>query len=332
MTRGHGDGGLLLALSAALVAATVVSLLVGPAGLAPLRSLFAGGPDAHTAWVILIELRLPRTALGILVGAALGLSGAALQGYLRNPLAEPGLIGATAAASLGAVVALYTGLAALATVALPIGGMAGALAAVALVQLLAGRNAGPMSVILAGVAVTSFAGALTSLALNLAPSPFAALEIVYWMLGALTDKSWTHVALAAPFVAAGGLVLLTTARGLDALTLGDEAARSLGIDTDALRRRLIVGAALAVGAATSVAGSIGFVGLVVPHLLRRRVGHRPGALLLPSAFGGALLVLMADIVIRLVPTAQELKLGVLTALVGAPFFFHLVLKTRRTLT
>lgn len=323
-----------VALAAVLVAAVLIaftgSLLVGPAVIPPgeaIAALFGG--DGDTAAIILQEIRLPRAILGLMVGATLGLTGAALQGYLRNPLAEPGIIGVSATAALGAVITIYFGISAVAPLALPAGGMIGAAAAVILVQMLAGRGAGAATLILAGVAVTSFAGALTSLALNLAPSPFAALEIVFWLLGSLADRSISHVWLAAPFMVAGWVLLLGLGRALDALTLGEEAAESLGFNLGAVRLRMVLGAALAVGAATAVTGVIGFVGLVVPHLLRPLVGHRPGALLPASALGGAVLTLVADIATRVILPGRDLKLGVLTALIGAPFFFYLVLRMRR---
>lgn len=316
-------------LVAIVVLAFAGSLLVGPAsvGVGDVAKGLFSGDDAIA--LIVREVRLPRAILGLMIGATLGLSGAALQGYLRNPLAEPGLIGVTAAASLGAVVTLYSGLSTLFALALPLGGMVGACVAVVLVQALAGRAAASITLILAGIAVTSFAGALTSLALNLAPSPYAALEIVFWMLGSLTDRSMTHVWLAAPFMLLGWVLLASLSRALDALTLGEDAARTLGFNLPSVRARLVFGTALSVGAATAVAGAIGFVGLVIPHLLRPLVGHRPGAVLMPSALGGAALLLLADIVVRVVLPGRDLKLGVLTALIGAPFFLWLVLRTRR---
>ncbi|MEE8535083.1 MAG: iron ABC transporter permease [Kiloniellales bacterium] len=326
--------GLVLgALSCATLVAFLVSLLVGPAAIGigdALGALIGGGEG--TLAVILREVRLPRAILGLAIGATLGLSGATLQGYLRNPLAEPGLIGVSAAAALGAVLTFYSGLSEIFALAMPIGGMLGASLAVLLVQALAGRTGSPLTMILAGVAVTSFAAALTALALNLAPNPFAALEIVFWLMGSLADRSMTHVWLAVPFMLAGWILLLGLGRPLDALTLGEEAAQSLGFDPRKVQNRLIFGIALGVGAATSVAGAIGFVGLVVPHLLRALVGHRPGRLLFASALGGAVLTLGADIAVRVVTSGQELKLGVLTALVGAPFFFVLVIRARRRLT
>lgn len=308
------------------------SLLVGPAAIGlgeMLDALLAG--EVNTTALIIREIRLPRAILALMIGATLGLAGAALQGLLRNPLAEPGLIGVSASAALGAVLTFYTGLAGLFALALPLGGMAGACVGVVIIQGLAGRNGSPLTLILAGIAVTSFAAALTSLALNLAPNPFAALEIVFWLMGSLADRSFDHVWLSAPFMVAGCLLLVTLGRPLDALTLGEDAAQTLGFDLRAMRRRLVFGIALSVGAATSVAGAIGFVGLVVPHLLRPLVGHRPSALLPASALGGAVLTLAADVAVRLLSPGRELKLGVLTALVGAPFFLFLVLRLRRQL-
>ncbi|MCH8918408.1 MAG: iron ABC transporter permease, partial [Proteobacteria bacterium] len=287
--------------------------------------------EVNTAALIIREVRLPRAVLGLMIGATLGLAGAALQGFLRNPLAEPGLIGVSASAALGAVLTFYTGLAALFSLALPLGGMAGACVAVVIVQALAGRTGSSLTLILAGIAVTSFAAALTSLALNLAPNPFAALEIVFWLMGSLADRSFDHVWLSAPFMIAGWVLLITLGRALDALTLGEDAAHTLGFDLRGVRHRLVFGTALSVGAATSVAGAIGFVGLVVPHLLRPLVGHRPGALLPASALGGATLTLIADVAVRLLSPGRELKLGVLTALVGGPFFLWLIVAYRRRL-
>ncbi len=319
--------GLWLVLGVALLVALCASLLVGPVALG---DLFAGD-DGATARLILWQIRLPRALLGLLVGATLGLSGAALQGYLRNPLAEPGLIGVSSSAALGAVIVLYYGLAGSFGLAQPLGGIAGALVGVLVVQLLAGRNGGTLSLILAGVAVSALAAALTSLALVLSPNPWATLEIVFWMMGSLTDRSMDHVALSAPFMAVGWVLLLSLYRPLEALTLGEDAARSLGYRMERVRWRLILGTALCVGAATAVTGVIGFVGLIVPHLLRRFVQHRPGALLPASALGGAIMLLLADVLVRLVTPAQELKLGVMTALLGAPFFLWLIFSLRRRL-
>jgi iron complex transport system permease protein len=311
-------------LGGTLALSFAASLLIGPAGFG-----FPGG--ANAAWLIFSEIRLPRTVLGALIGGALGLSGATLQGYLRNPLAEPGLLGVTGGASLGAVTAIHTGASAAFALALPIGGLIGATAATTAVLLLAGSRSGPVTLILAGVAISSLAGALTTLALNLSPNPFAAVEMVFWLLGSLNDRSLVHVWVASPLIIAGGAILLSLKGDLDALSLGDDVAANLGLDLRRVRLKVVAGTALAIGAATSVAGSIGFVGLVVPHILRRFAGHEPGRLLGVSALGGACLVLIADLVLRLLSPVGDLKLGVLTALIGAPFFLWLVVKTRQEL-
>lgn len=313
-----------IGLGLALVALFVASLLTGVAEVAPLtalKALLTGGEGP--LGLVMREIRLPRAILAVLVGASLGLSGAAMQGLLRNPMAEPGVIGISAAAALGAVIALQTGLAASFALALPLAALLGALIGVAAILFLAGRG-GTLALILAGIALSALASALTSLVLNLSPNPFAAQDIVFWMMGSLADCSFTHVAIAAPFIALGGLLLARAGRGLEALTLGEEAAASMGIDLTRLRLAVILGTAASVGAATAVAGTVGFVGLVVPHLLRPLVGASPARLLPAAALGGAVLVLIADIAVRKVLPGQDLKLGVLMALVGAPVFLNLI--------
>ena len=320
---------LLPVLGAMVAALFAVSLLIGPAGLAPVQALSALiRGDALAETLVMREIRLPRAILAVLIGAALGLAGAALQGYLRNPLAEPGLIGVSGAAALGAVLALQTGFAAAHMLALPGAALLGAVLAVLVILALAGPRGGSITLILAGIAVSALAGALTSLVLNLSPNPFAASEIVFWMMGSLQDRSMTHVWLAAPFIALGAMVLLAQGRKFDALTLGEDAAASMGVHLGRLRLALVLGVASMVGAATAVAGAIGFVGLVVPHILRPLVGAQPSRLLPASALGGAVLVLMADIAVRVILPTRDLKLGVLTAIVGAPLFLHLIYKTR----
>lgn len=323
---------LLPSLALATLGLFSVSLLIGPAGAPPwasLRALLTG--DNPALGLIMWEIRLPRALLGMGIGAGLGLSGAALQGYLRNPLAEPGLLGVSASAGLGAVLALYTGLSAAFPLGLPLAALAGAAGATVVVAALAGLAGGALTLILAGIAVSSLAAALTSLVLNLSPNPFAAAEIVFWLLGSLADRSWAHVALAAPFLLGGMALLLLLARDLEALTLGEDAARSLGVSLGRTRVLALGGTAAAVGAGVAVAGAVGFVGLVVPHLLRPLVGHSPSRLLPAAALGGAAFLLAADVAVRLVAPDRDLKLGVLTALVGAPFFLRLVWTTRRRL-
>lgn len=278
---------------------------------------------------IVREVRLPRVLLGLEVGAALGLAGAALQGLLRNPLAEPGLIGVSGSAGLGAVIAFHFGLSAVSGWAVPVAAMVGAGVVTGLLLLVARRAVGSLTLILAGVALSSLAVALTSLALNLAPNPYALSEMLLWLMGSLKDRSMDHVLTVLPFLIVGGGLLLAGGQGLDALSLGEEAAQSLGINLRRLRLTVIVGTALVVGVSVSVTGSIGFVGLVVPHLLRPLVGHEPSRLMLPSAVGGAALVVLADVLARALPTNQEVMVGVVTALIGTPFFFWLIFRLQR---
>jgi iron complex transport system permease protein len=321
---------LMIFLGWLVVALFVASLVVGPAQAplwASLKALFVD--DHGPLTLVMREIRLPRALLGLMIGISLGMAGAGMQGYLRNPLADPGLIGVSGSAALGAVIAIHTGLAASFVLGLPLAALAGALASVFLILLLAGPGGGSLTLILAGIAISSLAGALSSLVLNFSPNPFAANEIVFWMMGSLSDRSMTHVCLALPLMLVGWGLLASLPRGLDALTLGEDAAEALGINLSRMRLVLVIGTAASVGAATAVAGAIGFVGLVVPHILRPYVGARPGRLLWASALGGAAMVLASDIVVRLVLPTQDLKLGVLTALDGAPLFLHLIYKTRR---
>ncbi len=292
-----------------LIALAATSLLIGDGTLAR--------PDA----LILLEIRLPRTLLAVLIGGGLGLSGAALQGALRNRLADPGLLGVTGSAGLGSAVVFYWGLAAGFTPALPLGGLVGAGIGTALLLGFAGRTASGPALILAGVAVSALASALLALALSLAPNPFALAEITFWLLGGLQDRTLTHLALAAPPLLLGSFVLLRLGPGLDALSLGEDTAASLGQPAHRTLVRTAIGTALTAGASAAVAGGIGFVGLAVPHLLRPLLGERPGGLLTGSFLGGAALLLAADMVTRLLPLflPQAPPLGVLTALIGAPF-------------
>ena len=319
---------LLGALGAAAVVAFLISLAVGPSGFGFGHGAGLGGEAGS---LIFWEIRLPRAILGALVGGALGLSGAALQGYLRNPLAEPSLVGVSGGAALGAVLAIHLGWSQALALALPAGGLIGAAVAMLAVVALAGAHGGPVTLILAGLAVSGIATALISLALNLSQNPFASVEMVFWLMGSLADRSLTQVWLAAPLMLVGMGGLLLVGRALDALTLGEDAARSLGIDLARTRWIIVASTALSVGAATAVTGVIGFVGLLVPHVLRPFAGHRPGLLLPASALAGAVFLLVADTGLRLVQPWMELRIGVLTALIGAPFFVWLVLKTRAEL-
>jgi iron complex transport system permease protein len=312
------------------VAAALLGVAIGSTSI-PLPRVVAalGGWGDPVERAILIELRLPRVILGLAVGAMLGLGGAALQGFLRNPLAEPSVLGASNGAALGAVVALYFGLAQWHPIALPLLSIAGAVAALTLLFVLAGRSESALTLILAGIAVSTLAGAGISLALNLSPNPFAAMEIMTWLLGSLEDRSFQHVALALPCVAVGLLLLAGQGRALDALTLGEDGAAAMGMNLTGVRVRLLLGTAIGVGGAVAVAGSIGFVGLIVPHLVRPLTDRSPSAVLWPSALAGAALLTLADVAVRVIPASNELKLGVVTAFLGVPVFLVHLMRERR---
>jgi iron complex transport system permease protein len=311
---------LIMSLAAASVLTFVTSLAIGAGTF--------GFPNGPARWLILLEVRVPRACFGLLVGAGLGIAGAALQGYLRNPLAEPGLLGVSGGAALGSVLAIHAGLAGAFALALPLAGLCGAALATAVLFAIAGEKSGPVALMLAGVALASLTAAGISLALNLSSNPFAAAEAIFWLMGSLADRSTTQVYLAAPLIVLGIIMLMRAGRALDALTLGEDVATTVGIDIAALRRNVIIGTALVVGASTAVTGMIGFVGLIVPHILRPWTEHRPSSLLLASALGGAVLLLAADVMIRLLAPWVELRIGVLTALLGAPFFLWLVARSR----
>ncbi len=326
VTRARLVGGLaLLALLAGAASVAVGSAAIPLAHV--VRALSGQGDPIERA--ILFELRLPRAILGLAVGAMLGLSGAALQGFLRNPLAEPSVLGASNGASLGAVIALYFGLAELHPVMLPIVAIAGAFAALGLLFVLSAGSQSALSLILAGIAVGTLAVAGVSLALNLSPNPFAAMEIMTWLLGSLEDRSFSHVALALPCITLGMVLVAWDGHALDALTLGEDGARALGVDLRRTRMRMLVGVAIGVGGAVAVSGAIGFIGLIVPHLVRPMTDRSPSAILLPSALGGAALLTFADVLVRVIPTSNELKLGVVTAFLGVPVFLVHLMRERR---
>lgn len=317
--------GLNFGLVAGIGAVLALSLLAGKVWI-PLDAWDAG----DQRWPIIVQLRLPRTVLAVMVGAGLGLSGAAMQGYLRNPLADPGLFGVSSGAALGAVISLYFGYTA-APWLLPAFALTGAAVTMMVLALLVGRSGSVIVFTLAGVILSSVAGSMTALAISLAPTPFATSQIVTWLMGALTDRSWDDVNLALPLLALGGVLLAFTGRTLDALTLGEPAARSMGVDPLRLQFLIVTGVALCVGASVATAGIIGFVGLIVPHLVRPFVGNRPSAVLLPSALAGALLLLVADCLVRAMPTVSELRLGIAMSMLGGPFFLFLLLRMRRGL-
>ncbi|WP_242119996.1 FecCD family ABC transporter permease [Sphingomonas lacusdianchii] len=316
---------LTLGLIVLLLLAAGLSVAAGKVWV-PLDAWTAADPRS----IIIVELRLPRTVLALLVGSALGLSGAVMQGYLRNPLADPGLFGVSSGAAFGAVIALYFGYAVQMWL-LPGFALVGAGVTMALLALIAGRSGSLILFTLAGMILTSITGSLTALAISLAPTPFVSSQIVTWLMGALTDRSWDDVLVAAPLIVAGMVVLALTARSLDALTLGEAAARSMGVDPARLQRLVIAGIALTVGASVASAGMIGFVGLIVPHMVRPFAGNRPSAILLPSALAGAVLLTLADSLVRLAPTVSELRLGIAMSMLGGPFFLYLLIAMRRRL-
>lgn len=318
----------LAVLTAALFA---LSLATGPAHFSPRTIAAALVSDQGVASIIVRDIRLPRALLAALIGATFGLAGASLQGLLRNPLAEPSLFGAPQAAAATAATVMAFGFADALSLAVPLAGIAGALLSVGALVAIAGRRASLTVTLLAGLALASLAGAAIALILNLAPNPYVALEIAYWLLGSLRDRSLEHVWLAAPFMTASWLVLALNAGAFRALTLGEDAAASLGVDVERTRVLVVIGVALGVGAAVSVAGAISFVGLVAPHLVRRFYGSDPARVLLPAALAGAALLLAADIAVRLVPAMVEVKIGVVTALIGVPFFLAMIFRERRAL-
>lgn len=320
-----------LALSLLLIGALSLTVGFAPISLGASLSGIFGDPSTDRVALIVQDIRLPRVLVGMIVGASLGMAGAALQGLLRNPLADPGIIGVSASAALGAVIAIYYGAAAISSYALPGFAMAGALISTILLYGFARRDTSVLTLMLVGIGLSSLAGALTSLAMNLSPNPFFLSDMVLWLLGSLANRSYTELWLALPFMLVGWFCLLLSASSLRALSLGEETAATMGVNMLRLRTLIIMGSSLCVGAGVAISGTIGFVGLIVPHMMRPFVGHDPARLLVPSALGGALLVTLADIGVRLAPTEHELKLGVLTALIGAPFFLFLVLKTRKAM-
>ncbi len=319
----------LTGLAVACLAALFAACLLGstPLGIDRVAAALLGvGTPADQ--LVVVQIRLPRAVTALAVGAALGASGAALQGLLRNPLAEPGVLGVSAVASLGATGSLYYGYAALSAWAMPAAAVAGALAGTVLIALAALRTASTVTLILIGVGLSSFAGAVMNLMMNLAPNPFSLVDMVNWMLGTVANRSFADLAFSAPFLVAGAGLLFAARRGLSALTLGEEAASGVGLDLRRQRLMIVLGAGLATGGAVALAGVIGFVGIVAPHLVRPWVDHDSARSLMPSALLAGLILVVADIGVRLVPTVNELKLGVVAALIGAPAFIWIAMRRR----
>lgn len=320
---------LLPCLITASVLAIFAACLLGstPLPADKVIAAFFGGADVGDRLVVW-QIRLPRAIAAFITGAALGISGAALQGLLRNPLAEPGVLGVSASASLFATFSLYYGFAALSPWVLPVSAIAGALAATVLIALAAIRTRSVVTLILIGVGLSSFSGAAMTLLMNLAPNPFSLSDMINWMLGSVANRSFQEVGLVAPFILAGGGILLVSRRGLSALTLGEEAATGVGLNLRNQRILTVLGAGLATGGSVALAGAIGFAGIVAPHIIRPLVKHDPARSLIPSALLAGLFLVLADIGVRLLPTSNELKLGVVAALVGAPAFVWIAMRRR----
>lgn len=301
--------------------AFMLSLMAGKVWIWPTAWL----ADDANGWIFL-ELRLPRALLGLAIGAILGLSGAVLQGYLRNPLADPTVLGVSSSAALGGVTAIFLGLN---TIPLGLFGSAMLGAGISILLLLTlARGGGPLGFILGGMVLSTLAGSFTAFLISISPNPFATSEIVNWLMGALTDRLMEDAVKALPLMAIGAALLLTTGKALDALTIGEDGARSIGVDMARLRWIIIFGVGLSIGASVAVSGVVGFVGLIIPHVIRGLYGEQPSVILLPSALGGALLTLTADSLVRLTPGPSEIRLGIAMAVLGAPFFLFLLSKKR----
>lgn len=324
--------GSIILLSFLLIITATLSLAVGQVSLSipqTIEGLFAS--DESYLSIIVQELRLPRALLGLMVGAALGVSGAALQGVLRNPLADPGIIGVSASAALGAVIAIHLGLVASTAFALPIFAMAGAISATLIILYLASRDSSILMIILVGIGISSLATAAISMVMNLAENPMTLRDMIMWMMGSLENRTIDDLMLATPLIALGWLIMMGSGSGLNALSVGEDVAQTMGINIKRLKLRIVLGSAISVGAAVAVCGSIGFVGLVVPHIVRGLITKEPGKLLVPSALLGALLLTLADMITRLPSDGTSLRLGVVTALIGAPAFLYIIYKTRESM-
>lgn len=324
-----GRNMLLLFLLLLLGALGFFSLFIGtvPLEASDIFGALLGQAEESTE-IIVRELRLPRIVLGMMVGASLGLSGAALQGLLRNPLADPGVIGVSSSAGLGAVIAIYFGMGEVFPLSVQFMSMGGALLATSVLIFVSSRDSSVLTLILVGIGIGSLATAAMALAMNFAPNPSSLQDMIMWLLGSLENRTMTDIKLSGPFILGGWLLMWGVHQGLDACSLGDETAQTLGINLKTLRLKIIMGSAISVGAAVAVCGSIGFVGLVVPHIIRGFIGHAPGQLLLPSALLGAIILTVADLFTRMPFGNEQLQLGVITAFVGAPLFLYIIYKTR----
>lgn len=299
-----------------------------------LTSLFVGNIPWQSLWVqtdifwfALAHLRLPRTLLAVLAGAGLGVTGAALQGFLRNPLADPGLIGVSSGASLSAVLALSLGFS-LATI--PFLGIMGAIVTTLFLHQAVSKNKDTLRLILVGLALNSFLSALTALVLNFSKNPYKSLEIMFWLLGSFSDQPLDKVLWAVLPVVIGFWIIYRDRHVLDTLSFGEDFSHNMGHAITTVQKKLIIGIALIVGPIVSLGGIVGFVGLITPHILRQILKVKPSDLLIPSALSGAVLCLLADIGVRFLSIGSEIKIGVVTSFLGAPFFLYLLLKKGKT--
>ena len=324
----------LLALAAALVSLSLGPVTI-PASHVGAIVLSLVGLDVadygRTEQLVIEQIRLPRILVGASVGMALGVAGATMQGLFRNPMADPGIIGVSAGGAVGAVVAIATGMAGLFFLAIPMCAFVGAIAASFLVYGIAavGGRFSMATLLLAGVAVNAFLGAVVSAIIILIPDNGALREILFWLSGGLDSRSWEHVRISTPLILGAVAVIMLMARDLNLLMLGDDEARSMGVRVGIARPVLLAAAALATGAAVAVSGTIAFVGLVTPHILRLVLGPDHRVLIPLSAAGGAVFIIVADTVARTVVQPAEFRVGVLTAFVGAPFFIFLLIKNKR---
>lgn len=319
-------------LSLALIIVALLSLVIGRTDIeitTVIQALF--GMAEEPINIIVSELRLPRVLLGIFVGAALGISGASLQGVLRNPLADPGVIGVSASAALGAVIAIHLGLQMIWPMFISIFAMIGAFLCALLLLAVSIRESSVLTLILVGIGISSLAMAGVSLVMNLAETPMSVRDMVVWMLGSLENRTMTDLIFALPFILFGWILMINVGQGLNALSVGEDTAKTMGINTSLLKLRVVVGSAISVGAAVAACGTIGFVGLVVPHMVRGLITNEPGSILLPSALMGGLLLTLADLVTRIPTDGAILQLGVVTSLIGAPAFLFIIYKTRKSM-
>lgn len=321
-----------IALFVAMTVVALLSLLIGRTEIEVftiIKALF--GLADEPVNIIIQELRLPRVILGLFIGATLGVSGATLQGVLRNPLADPGVIGVSASAALGAVIAIHLGLHLVWSMFIPVFAMSGAFIAAIILLIVSIRESSVLTLILVGIGISSLAMAGVSLVMNLAETPMSVRDMIMWMLGSLENRTMSDLLLAAPFMVIGWLMMLNVGQGLNALSIGEDTAKTMGINISSLKLRIVVGSAISVGGAVAACGSIGFVGLVVPHMVRGLITQEPGGIIIPSALMGGLLLTLADLLTRIPTQGATLQLGVVTSLIGAPAFLLIVYRTRKNM-